>query len=80
MYQLTQLASDMYRERLEHAEQQRPAQRCSRCTVPPAAPSAPSGGCAAPSARSGGCAPSPEPRPRRPLYPATAPGQIGFET
>ena len=27
MYQLTQLASDMYRERLERAEQQRPAQR-----------------------------------------------------
>jgi hypothetical protein len=27
MYQLTQLASDMYRERLAYAEQQRPAQR-----------------------------------------------------
>jgi hypothetical protein len=27
MYQITQLASDMYRERLEHAEQQRPAYR-----------------------------------------------------
>jgi hypothetical protein len=27
MYQLTQLANDVYRQRLAHAEQQRPAQR-----------------------------------------------------
>jgi hypothetical protein len=27
MYQLTQLANDVYRERLAHAEQQRPAER-----------------------------------------------------
>ncbi len=27
MYQLTQLASDVHRQRLAHAEQQRPAQR-----------------------------------------------------
>jgi hypothetical protein len=27
MYQITQLASGLYRERLEHAEQQRPVQR-----------------------------------------------------
>src|SRR5450755_4354455 len=36
---------------------------CSRWPGPPAAPSAPNGGCAAPPARPGGCAPSSRPRP-----------------
>ena len=63
MYQLTQLADDQHRQRLAAAEAQRPAQLRSRWPGPPAAPSAPNGGCAAPPARPGGCAPSSRPRP-----------------
>ncbi len=63
MHQLTQLAGDLHRQRLTHADQQRPPSACSRWRGPPAAPSAPGGGCTAPPARTGGYAPSSEPRP-----------------
>jgi hypothetical protein len=63
MDQLTQLAADHHRQRLAYAEAQRPAERLLALAGPPAAPSAPNGGCAAPSARPGGCADSSRPRP-----------------
>ena len=46
-----------------------PRSACSHCTAPPAAASAPGGGCTTPTARPGGCAPNWAPKPPRPRSP-----------